>query len=315
MKAAVLVASLAVASLTFASLAGCADHRGDADAVNTAITHLPGVASSEVDYDSGWRRGDQRLRLTTVLADGAAPEQAKAVGATFVEAMNTKDFTGADVGLEVRYRVVDAMNHVPLTSSATFAFTDAHRPDGQTADSLREWLAVAQSPGVQSARFGERVGITVDQAATDGDLPALVRSHPGLDRATWTLVGGSPRQVSPNTPDYPEAYDVTGMVPNVALGRLWRDIVAEVGAAGEVRAETDTARAPNPTTVTLNFATPRDREENLGQAWMVLPLLEKLPQPAKVDFDGALFVFGGCSAPGTGSDLETELRQKYEKCP
>ena len=50
---------------------------------------------------------------------------------------------------------------------------------------------------------------------------------------------------------------------------------------------------------------------------MVLPLLEKLPSPVKVDFDGAVFVIGGCSEPGPGhtsSDLEAELRGKYEKC-
>jgi hypothetical protein len=249
-----------------------------------------------------------------VLRDGATPEQAKAVGATFADQVSAKDFSGFEVGLIVQYRVVGTMNHVPLTSSAAFAFTDANRPDNQTADSLAEWLAVAQSPGVQSARFGERVGITVDQSATDGDLQALVRNDPGLDRATWTLIGGSLRQVSPNDPEYPEAYDVTGMLPDAALRQLWRDIVAEVGAVGEVKAETDMARGQNPTTVTVNFRTARAREQNLAQAWMVLPLLEKLPQPAKVDFDGAVFTFGGCSPPGAGSDLEKELRQKYEKC-
>lgn len=231
--------------------------------------------------------------------------------------MSIKDFSGLNVGLTVEYRVVDAINHVPLTSSAEYGFTDGERPTGQVADSLKEWLAVAQSPGVQSVRVGERVGITVDQAATDGDLQALVRNHPMAGRATWSLVGGSLGVVSPNDPDFPEEYDVTGMVPDAAMRKLWRDIVAEVGAVGGVRADTDTARTPNPTIVTVNFLTPREREQNLAQAWMVLPLLEKLPQPAKVDFAGAVFVFGGCSAPGGGnasSDLETELRRKYEKC-
>lgn len=313
-------AMAAAASLALTLVAGCAaDRRGDVDSINAAITQLPGVASSAPAYDSGWRRGDRHFGLTAVLRDDATPQQAQAIGATFTDLVNARDFSAFEVDLEVKYRVVDAMNHVPLTSSAAFALGEADSPTSAVvSDSLREWLDIARSPGVQSARLGERVGVTIDQAATDGDLQTLLKNHPDLDSATWTVVGGSLRQVSINDPDYPEAYDVVGMLPDETLRALWGRIVAEVGAAGEVSAKTDMAQkdpAKPPTTVNVNFPTSRDREQNLAQAWMALPLLEKMPLPARVDFDGAVFVIGGCSATGPGSSaLETELRHKYEKC-
>ena len=108
-----------------------------------------------------------------------------------------------------------------------------------------------------------------------------------------------------------------GLVPDAALRDLWNRIVAEVGSAGEVSAQTDMSHRETPTTVDVNFLTSRDREQNLAQAWMVLPLLEKLPQQAKVDFGGALFVIGGCTPADAGRNpipLEVELRQKFEKC-
>lgn len=312
-------AAIAAGSLTLVLLAGCAaDRSGDVQAIDAAIGQLPGVASSTTDYDAGWRRGDQRFGLTAVLRDEATPAQAAAVGSTFTDLVESKDFSAVAVELVVKYRVVATMNRVPLTSSATFVFGQENRPT-RISDSLREWLEIVRSPGVQSARLGEpgpAFGITVGQGATDGDLQTLRRTHPKLDTATWTVVGGSIKEVATNEPDYPETYDVTGMVPDESLRKLWRDIVAEVGSAGEVAAKTDMGTSP-PTTVTVNFPTSRDREQNLAQAWMVLPLLEKLPQPARVDFAGAVFLIGGCSKADSGpasSELEAELRRKYEKC-
>jgi hypothetical protein len=161
------------------------------------------------------------------------------------------------------------------------------------------------------------VEITVDPNAKDGDLPALVKNHPDLDGAQWIVTGGNLTQTSLFAADYPGVYRVVGMIPDAALRELWKQIVAEVGAAGGVSADTDMSHRDVPTTVGVNFVTSRDREQNLAQTWMVLPLLAKLPQPAKVDFDGALFTIGGCTPVEAGRNpipLEVELRQKYEKC-
>ena len=195
-----------------------------------------------------------------------------------------------------------------------------HGTDDGLPAALKEWLGIAQSPGVQSVRLNRPEGtveITVDQNARDADLQALAKTFPDLDRAQWVLTGGNLMQTAPFAEDYPEAYWFTGMTPDAALRDLWKQIVAEVGAAGEVSAETDMSHKDIPTTVVVNFPTSRDREQNLAQAWMVLPLLQKLPQPAKVDFAGALFTIGGCSPGEAGRStlpLEIELREKFEKC-
>lgn len=309
----------AVVGSVAAVLTACAPNRGGAaQSIDDAIAKLPGVASSEYEYDSGWPKGDERFALTAVLHANATPGQAEALGKTFADMVKAQDFSAFDVALEVKYRVIDRMNRVPMTSAAT-AGLDHGKDDGLPA-ALKEWLGIAQSPGVQSVRLNRPEGtveITVDQNARDGDLQALAKTFPDLDRAQWVLTGGNLMQTAPFAEDYPEAYWFTGMTPDAALRDLWKQIVAEVGAAGEVSAETDMSHKDIPTTVVVNFPTSRDREQNLAQAWMVLPLLQKLPQPAKVDFAGALFTIGGCSPGEAGRStlpLEIELREKFEKC-
>jgi hypothetical protein len=305
--------------LALLPIAGCAPNRkGAAESIDAAVAQLPGVASADFDYDAGWPKGDERFGLTAVLRDDATPEQAQTVGKTFADMVTANDFGGFGVTLVVKYRVIDRMNQVPLTSAATLSLDTDGRDEVPAA--LREWLTIAQSPGVHSVRLSRPDGaveITVDPNANDGDLQALAKNHPDLDHAQWVVTGGSLTQTSPFATDYPEVYRVQGTIPDAALRDLWRQIVAEVGAAGEVSARTDLSQKDIPTTVDVNFVTARDREQNLAQAWMVLPLLQKLPQPAKVDFGGALFTIGGCSPADAGRStdaLEIELRQKFEKC-
>jgi hypothetical protein len=309
----------AILCLLMLPVAGCAPNRkGAAQSIDDAIAKLPGVASADFDYDSGWPKGDERFTLTAVLHDNATPDQAQAVGKTFADMVKANDFSAFDVALEVKYRVIERLNQVPLTSAATFSID--HGDAGGVPAALKEWLGIAQSPGVQSVRLIRPEGsleITVAQDVKDGDLQALAKTYPDLDRAQWAVTGGSFTETEPFAEDFPEVYRVQGMIPDAALRDLWRQIVAEVGAAGEVSAQTDMSHKDVPTTVNVNFLTSRGREQNLAQAWMVLPLLQKLPQQAKVDFDGALFVIGGCLPGEAGRrtmPLEVELRKKFEKC-
>lgn len=303
-----------VAVAVTAMLAGCSPGRGGtAESIAAAVAQLPGVASSTFDYESGWPRGDEHFTLTAVLRDNATPDQAYALGKTFSDRVKAQDFTGFERTLVVKYRVTDRMNDVPLSTVATFTDPDA------VAESLRGWLAVAQSPGIQSVTYtqsDQAMDITVAPDATDAALRELARAQPDVDRAEWLVVGGSLTETSPFAADHPEVYRVRGRIPDAALRDLWVRIVAEVGAAGVIAASTDSAR-DIPTAVDLNFPTARDREQNLAQAWMVLPLLQKLPLPATVNFDGAVFVMGGCSDPDPSrnvSPTEVELRRKYETC-
>lgn len=318
MRKSLLASVVCVAVL---ALPGCAPNRkGAAESIDAAIAALPGVASADFDYDSGWPKGDERFNLTAVLKDNASPDQAQALGAKFADMVAAKDFSAFDVILEVKYRVVDRMNNVPMSSAATVTLD--HGIGAGLPAALEEWLSIAQSPGVQSVRLSRTeeqgaIEVTVEQSAKDADLQALAKAHPVLDHAEWAVTGGSLTQTDPFAEDYPGVYRVKGMIPDAALRDVWGKIVAEVGAAGGANGETDMSHKDVPTTVTVNFLTSRDREQNLAQAWMVLPLLQKLPQPAKVDFDGALFTIGGCTAGDAGRStlpLENELRQKFEKC-
>jgi hypothetical protein len=310
--------------MTVAIVAGCSAP-GPAQNISSSIEQLPGVASSSISYDTTWWGAAHNVRLTTVLADSATPEQAQAVGQAFTESAG-RDLADSDVDFTVDYRVVDR-EHPPLTSTANFRFAGPDRPATQTVtDALREWLTVAQSPGVQSAVFDQppagprAVRITVDRGAKDAELQALVRDHPDLATATWAVVGGSLTEASPLAADYPEVYTVTGMVPDERLRELWRHIVSSLGETGIASADTDMSRVADklpPTNVVVNFPSSRNREQSVATAWLMLPLLQGLPQPAKVDFNGDMFTMGGCSGPDdavSGSHRQAELRSKFERC-
>lgn len=293
------------------------------------MTQLPGVASSTVGYDPAWWKSEHPLDVAVVLDHNATPEQAHAIGSRFDELVHTKDFADSEIDLVVQYHVVDGAGNLPVTSSARFDYPPGQWPT-TLPDALREWLTIAQSPGVQSAGVtqpaadgspaGNAFRVTVDKSAKDEDLQALVRNHPHLNGAAWVLVAGTYTRGSVHEPDHPEVYQLIGMIPDQRLRELWSRIVAELGAAGEVAARTDlsgNAATRPPTTVNVNFPSATKREEDLAQGWMTLTLLEGLPKPAKVDFNGDIFILGGCSAPdapSTHSDLEKELRHKFERC-
>lgn len=305
-------------------ITGCSTNRA-AESLNSTITGLPGVATSTTTYDPAWWKNEHPLGLSVVLERNASPEQAQALGRTLTELMNGKDFADSTaITLAVDYRVIDGAGSVPVTSTARFAFGPGDRPT-TLPETLREWLTVAQAPGVQSAGVNQPLSeddsefrVTVDNAATDDDLQALVRNHPELESATWAVVAGSPTQASVHAEDHPEVYRLTGMVPDAKLRERWSEIVAKLGGAGEVVARTDMGRNDGPpTTVNVNFPTSLNREQSVAQTWMMLPLLEGLPQPAKVNVHGDMFTMGGCSgadAPSARSDFEKELRQKFERC-
>lgn len=312
-----------VLALGGAVINGCSNDRVAAS-LNSTITQMPGVASATATYDPAWWKNEHPVDIAVVLDRGATPEQAQALGRTLTELVNRKDFTDSDVTLAVDYRVIDGAGSVPVGSGAHFTFEPGDRPT-TLPDSLREWLTVAQSPGVQSAGMSHppaegdsEFRVTVDNAADDGDLQNLIDNHPDLKSATWVVVAGTPTQASVHAEDHPEVYELTGMVPDAKLRERWSEIVAQLGGAGEVVARTDLARQDGPpTTVDVNFPTSLNREQSVAQAWMMLPLLEGLPQPVKVNFNGDMFVMGGCSgedAQSTRSDLEKELRQKFERC-
>ncbi|WP_313675994.1 hypothetical protein [Mycolicibacterium sp.] len=318
----------AALTLTATVLAGCSG-QGSVQTLGRSIEQMPGVISSTVSYDTTWWGAARNVRLTTVLANAATADQAEAIGKAFAESAGS-DLADVDVDLTVDYRVVER-ERPPLTSTANFHFAGPDRPTVQgVTEALREWLTVAKSSGVQSVGFeqpaaggpaGSRaVRITVARGAKDTELQALVRDHPDLATATWTVVGGSLTEASPLAADYPEVYTVTGMVPDERLRELWRRIVSSLGENGIAAADTDMSRVASklpPTNVVVNFPSSRNREQSVATAWLMLPLLQGLPQPARVDFNGDLFTMGGCSGAddsSSGSARQAELRTKFERC-
>ncbi|MFM9032948.1 MAG: hypothetical protein ACKOQ4_01410 [Mycobacterium sp.] len=304
------------AILACATLVGCGDPAA-AGAVTEAIRALPGVESALPRYESGWD-GASRFGLTAVLDQTAVPEQAGAVGRSFTELVNQKGLADSDVSLDVEYLATIEK------STATVSFDD-HPDPLLISGLLRDWLGVARSAGVAGVDLVEPESgsapsrlfrVTVGPAATDGDLRTLVQNHPDLQSAVWVLVGlVDPFDSSPGERD--ETYEVTGMIPGARLRERWNQIVGKLGAAGTVHASTDTAMSP-PTNVTVNIPTSYgDRAVAQAQAWMMFPLLEGLPLPARVEYGGDIFTVGGCTPPDprhARSELEAELRRKFERC-
>lgn len=294
----------ALAVLCAVTLAACGTGRQEAQSIATAIRQLPGVASAESDYQSGWT-GASRLALTVVLDPTATPPQGAELGRTVTELLDRNGFTGAHATLTVDYPATVAK------SSARFSFDG---PPSAVSDALGEWLDIARSAGVASVNWVDGLQVTVGPAATDGDLRGIAQKRPNV---TWILIGLVDPLDSASRADLHETYEVRGMVPDQKLRDRWNQIVAELGAVGQVNARSQVGANP-PTDVTVNIPTAYgDRSQSLAQAWMTFPLLQGLPLPARVEFGGDVFTIGGCTPVDpahAASNLEAELRQKFERC-
>lgn len=148
-------------------------------------------------------------------------------------------------------------------------------------------------------------------------MTALIDAEPALRGASWQLVAG------PDTAA--EIYTVRGVFPDQQRRRQWERIVATLGQDGRVEASTDTVDLPAGRPATRVEATvssqSRDPAEVVRALAAELPPLG-LPVWARffIDRQALTVTLGGCDRdappgePGPPSALQTELRQRYQRC-
>ncbi|WP_445169500.1 hypothetical protein ACTXG7_09350 [Mycolicibacterium sp. Dal123E01] len=314
------------------AIAGCGfpDRRGAAESIGADIRALPGVKTADVHYDTSFD-GGAHFHLHVTLAEGVTDAQAAAVGRTFVDKMRAADFASFDVALKVSYREVDDLSiRTPIGARAEFSYTFTNSTDGgpsssDAADSMTLTLQIMQSPAVRAmwltapAYLGpansRRITVALAPSAHDPDIAALMNGHPELRTATWQIVVGPPTG--------PEIYRVRGPFPDAQRRALWQRIVDTVGAAGSVDADTDTLdQQAVHSSVQVNVSGGPDNPRQIDQVVRaVTPLLPDLGLPLHVRFigntDDVEFTLGGCESPRPGhtpSPLETELRQRFQRC-
>jgi hypothetical protein len=337
-----LLIATAVAAI---SLAGCGfpDRRGAADAIDKAIGTMPGVADTDIRYDTSFD-GGAYFDMTVTLTAQTSDDQGAAVARTFFEQVIAADFTSFQVQLELHYQrpgaaAADSVLNIP------YHFVQGAR-GGPSPDAVAEtaawWFDVAHSPAVTSAAVtlplddidaqdGSYVGVTVPVDADDAVLTDLIRRHPQLNSARWNVVAPSPPYPFP-----PRSYTSTGRLLDHHTRLTWKRIVDQLQPDDGAEASTQIPpeNGQPPTTVDIGWGLDSGRDGDFERvARGVAALLTELPGPVLfqlttrvkdpvtddvVDRNLAITV-GGCTATDPNwrpppPPLESELRHLYERC-
>lgn len=335
----------AVAVLAALALTSCGfpDRHDAADSISKAIRAMPGVINTDGRYDTSFA-GGAHYYLTVTLSGASSDEQGAAVARTFVKQIIDADFKHFDVKLDLEYQrpgAGDATSRLEVN----YAFDDDVHT-GLSADAVAEgtawWLDIARSPAIAGVSVSLpldnsyadvnpplRVALSVD--ADDVSLAALIRHHPQLNSAIWTV--GLP---SPKPHAQPRSYDSRGRFPDHRSRQVWQRLVDQVGPFDTATATTQIPpkNGRTPTTVKIALTFDHGRENDLERvARDVTPLLTELPGPVRfqlntrvmdpasgnvVDQDLTVTV-GGCTQDGESQGdnhpaLEAELRHAYERC-
>jgi hypothetical protein len=337
-----MITATAVAALW---LTGCGfpDRRGAAESIGAAIRAMPGVADTDVGYDTSFD-GGAHFHLTVTLSGAASNEQGAAVARTFVEQMIAADFRHFDVRLDLAYQRAGADAARSLLSVDYYPSEDVQA--GMSADAVAEsatwWLDVARSSGVADvtvslpldniyADVTRPLWVTLPVDADDAVLTDLIRRHPQLNSAVWSVALPSPKP-----PSQPRSYDSRGRFLDRHSRQVWQRIVDQLGPFDGAKASTQIPpqHGLTPTTVEIGWGFDYGRDNDLERiARGVSPLLTELPGPVRfqlntrvqdpasgdvVDRDLTITI-GGCTPPDPKYNhpavpLEAKLRHLYESC-
>jgi len=337
-----LIIATAVVAL---SLTGCGfpNRRGAADAIDKAIRTMPGVANTDIRYDTSFD-GGAYFSMTVTLTAQTSNDQGAAVARAFFEQVIAADFTSFHVQLELHYQRPGA---TPADSVLNFSydFVQGVR-GGPSPDAVAEtatwWFDVAHSPGVMSAAVtlpldgidahdGSYVGVTIPVDADDAVLTDLIHRHPQLNSARWNVVAPSRPYPFP-----PRSYTSTGRFLDHHSRLTWARIVDQLQPDDVAKASTQIPpdNGQPPTTVDIGWGLVSGRDGDFERvARGVAALLTELPGPVLfqlttrvmdpvtndvVDRNLAITV-GGCTATDPNRltpplPLENELRHLYERC-
>jgi hypothetical protein len=306
---------------------------------------MAGVATADVHYDTSFD-GGAHFDLRVTLAPAVTNDQGAAVAHTFVDRMIAADFAHFDVVFDLKFRRPALAESAPDSRLATrWGFHDKVRADPSAqavADGVVWWLDVARSPAVDAATvslplddrstgvIGPNLSVQVPVTADDAALAELIRAHPQLNSAQWTVPIPAPDPINrPNT------YQSVGLFPDRQARETWQRITTQLTRIDSANASTQPDLPPAPkTVVTVGLGFDFGRQDDFERiARGVAPLLSGLPLPvvfrlnARVEASPSgdvvnrdlTVTIGGCTQADPKDNhptepLEAELRQQYEKC-
>ncbi|MFZ0905783.1 MAG: hypothetical protein WAN71_18320 [Mycobacterium sp.] len=322
------------AMMVWPASACLADHRHDAELVDQRIKAMPGVADTELKYESSFENG-QNFGLVVKLDTRVTLPQATDIGRSFVDQTQRHHLGGHKVELDIRYPAVPQQksNYLADYSQAAFTLGDNASPPADPSaadvgDSIAVWLHAVRSPvaeyvGLNQPTWGgsaqsRDILITLKQGATAADAQALQKSDPSLANATWRILIAT-------DPTYrPQEYTSKPRPPSDSDVALWSQIIAIVGAGDEASGSTQIPAKPAwaETEIQISLPTGRDGEPGAHQtAISVADLLPQFGHPVGLRMytsDGpAEIIVGGCwhhEPDHRRLPLEVEMSRRYEKC-
>jgi hypothetical protein len=322
------------AVMVWAATACSVNRRHEAELVDGQIKAMPGVADTDMDYESSFENG-QHFRLTVRLDPRVTQPQASDIGRTFVDQTQRHHLGGHKVELDIRYPAIPQQknNYLLDYSQAGFTLGDNASPPADPSaadvgDSIAVWLHAVRSPVAEYVDLNQptwggsaqsrEIFITLKPGATAADAQALQSSDPSLANATWRILTVS-------DPTYrPDEYTSKPRPPSDHDKALWSQITAIVGPQYEANGSTriPVERAQAGTEIVIGLPTGRDSEPRAHRtAISVADLLPQFGHPVALTLhtsDGTVqIVVGGCWRHEPDHHLlplEAEMSRRYEKC-
>lgn len=305
------------------------NRRDDADQVDRQIKAMPGVAGTDMSYESSFENG-QQFRLTVRLDSRITQPQATDVGRTFVDQMQRHHLGGHKVELDIRYPAVPQQksNYLPDYSQAAFTLGENASPpaDPSAADvgeSVAVWLHAVRSPTAEYVDLNQptwggpaqsrAISITLKPGATAADAQALQKGDPSLANAIWRIL------IAPDPTYRAQEYTSTPKPPSDHDMALWTQVTAIVGPHNEARGSTRTpaVHAQAETEIEISLPPASDHQTAIS----VADLLPQFGHPVALTLhtvDGPVqIIVGGCWRHEPGHrrlPLEVEMSRSYEKC-
>ena len=306
---------------------------------------LPGVRDSSMNFHDNWYQGSM-LSLHVTMDDRADEDQVVDAVRTFTEAAlrsRLRQMDQADFSLELPTPGrEDYLNDFNANSRLSIEAGRSSRVSTEGVESaVRAWMDVVRSPGVQSARLSIPAGrypenypkdeenfglsVTVEPDSTDAQIMdldrrfrALSEQSPALRETTWLVYTGSADRKNIDDPRDFRAYRL-GIPPTTEVKNLISRIVDAFGEGVDVRANApaETKHFGWAMEIDVPLSDGPDRYETLMRKVAFIPLVRELPGPGLVRLGTDTVIVGGCTTTNNKnqpSELEAELRRKYEKC-
>ncbi|WP_292990931.1 hypothetical protein [Mycobacterium sp.] len=327
---------IALTAAVVCSTSGClSDHRDDAERLDQLIKTMPGVAGTEMRYESSFENG-QNLNLTARLDNRVTEQQAVEVGRTFVELLQTNHLGGHRTELDIRYPATPQLksNYLVDYSQATFKLGDNASPplDLSAADvgaSTAAWLRAVHFPIAEYVDLsqptsggparGPDIFITLKPGTPNASARALQRSDQALANTTWRIMNVVDQTFRP------QEYTSTPNPPSDSDTALWRQITELLGSRTDVSGSTHIPAergSQAETEIEAGLPSgPNAASEGRLIAMSIADLVRQFNRPVELTLhsgDGPVrIIVGGCERHEPNyrrPPLEVEMSRIYENC-